>query len=116
VKEVQKTKKAKPTKPKSARETDEIEAFKEEILEYGIPKEMSEELFSHAKDTINFQDELKGKVYFFGRIAVLTFEEFDTTTVRLVNSDVISIVAEIGEHARFVKKYIRDAQGKIYES
>jgi hypothetical protein len=113
---VQKTKKGKPTKPKSARETDEREAFKEEIVKYDIPKEMSEELFSHAKDTLNFQAQLKGKVYYFGDIAVLTFEAFKGATVRLVNSNVISIVTERMEHARFVKEYIKDAQGKIHKS
>ncbi|MDH5734336.1 MAG: hypothetical protein OEY88_11245 [Candidatus Bathyarchaeota archaeon] len=101
---MQKTKKGKPTKPKSAQETDEREAFKEEIVEYDIPKEMSEELFSHARDTLNFQAELKGKVYYFGDIAVLTFEEFDSATARLVNANVISIVTERREHTRFVKK------------
>jgi hypothetical protein len=64
---------------------------------------LSEELFSHAKDTINFQADLKGKVYFFGDIAVLTFEAFEGATVRLVNSKVVSIVTERKEHARFAK-------------
>jgi hypothetical protein len=77
---------------------------------------LSEELYSHAKDTINFQADLKGKVYFFGNIAVLTFEALEDTTVRLVNSEAISIVTERREHARFVKEYIKDAQGKIYKS
>jgi len=74
---------------------------------------LSEELFSHARDTLNFQANLKGKVYFFGDIAVLTFDAFETATVRLVNSEAISIVAERMEQARFVKEYIKDAQGKI---
>jgi hypothetical protein len=112
---VHKTKKGKPTKPKSAQEIDEKEAFKEEIVEYGIPEELSEELFSHAKDTINFRADLEGKVYFFGDIAVLTFEAFEDETVRLVNSKVISIVTDRMEHARFAKEYIKDAQGKIYK-
>jgi hypothetical protein len=64
---------------------------------------LSEELFSHAKDTINFQADLKGKVYFFGDIAVLTFEAFEGATVRLVNSKVVSIVTERKEYARFAK-------------
>jgi hypothetical protein len=112
---VQKTKKGKPTKPKSTQEIDEKEAFKEEIVEYDIPKELSEELFSHAEDTLNFKADLKGKVYFFGDIAVLTFEAFEGATVRLVNSKVISIVTERREYARFAKEYIKDAQGKIYK-
>lgn len=112
---MQKTKKGKPTKPKSTQEIDEKEAFKEEIVEYDIPKELSEELFSHAEDTLNFKADLKGKVYFFGDIAVLTFEAFEGATVRLVNSKVISIVTERREYARFAKEYIKDAQGKIYK-
>jgi hypothetical protein len=76
---------------------------------------LSEELFSHARNTLNFQADLKGKVYFFGDIAVLTFDAFETETVRLVNSRLISIVAERMEQARFVKEYIKDAQSKIHK-
>jgi hypothetical protein len=64
---------------------------------------LSEELFSHAKDTLNFNAELKSKAYFFGDIAVLTFDAFEGATPRLVNSKVISIVTERRERARFVK-------------
>ena len=76
---------------------------------------MSEELFSHAKDTLNFRADFEGKVYFFGDMVVLTFDAFEGATVRLVNSRAISIVAERMEHARFAKEYIRDAQGKIHK-
>jgi hypothetical protein len=105
--------KEKPTKPRSHEEIDQQEAFKEEIDKYGIPRELSEELFSHAKDTVNFQAELKAKVYFFGNIAVLTFETFESAVARLVNSQTISIVAERSEKSRFVKEYIGNAEGKI---
>jgi len=76
---------------------------------------LSEELYSHAKDTINFQADLKGKVYFFGNIAVLTFEAFEDATVRLMNSEAISIVTEKKEYARFVKDHRNDPQAKIHK-
>jgi len=109
----EKTKKGKSTKPKNPQEIDEKEAFKEEIVGYDIPEELSAELYSQAKDTINFQDDLKGKVYFFGNIAVLTFESFEETIARLVNSEAISIVTQRREYARFAKDQRNDPQAKV---
>ena len=76
---------------------------------------MSDELYSHTEGTINFQADLKGKVYFFGDIAVLTFEAFEDATVRLVNSEAISIVTEKREYGRFLKDHRNEPQTKIHK-